>query len=141
MSLMSCYHIDFVTFDLAAKDDRGRPIDDPLAELLDHRSGVARAQVELLGDLQAGQIQAHEIQADDPGSQGFVMPGEDRPGEVVKTLSASVTLVALPIALGLVSTILDHAIRRAMRTGDAVGPTHSSDRLEALGVVDEIPDV
>jgi hypothetical protein len=141
MALLSCPHIDFVTFDLAGKDDRGRAIDDPLAELLDHRPGVARAQVEFLGDLQAGQIQAHEIQADNPGSQGFVMPSEDRPGEVVKPLSASVTFVALPIALGLVSTILDDAIRRAMRTGNAIGPTHSSDRLEAPGVVDEIPDV
>jgi hypothetical protein len=69
------------------------------------------------------------------------MAGEDRPGEVVKTRSASVTFVALPIALSLVSTILDHAIRRAMRPGNAGGPTHGSDRLEALGVVDEIPDV
>src|SRR5277367_6699484 len=37
MTLMSSHHINFVTFDLPLQHDRRGPIDDPLAELLDHR--------------------------------------------------------------------------------------------------------
>ena len=99
---MSRHHIDFVTFDLAGKDDLGLTIDDPLTELLDHGSGVAGAEVEFLGDLQAGQVQAHEIQANDPDSQRLVMAGEDGVGEVVEALPTGMTLVTLP--LGWVSS-------------------------------------
>ncbi len=69
------------------------------------------------------------------------MPGEDRSGEVVEALPIGVTLGALSVRLSLISTILDDASRRAVRTGNAIGPTHDSDRLEALEVVDEVPDV
>ena len=57
---MSGHHIDFVALDLALQHDRGASIDDPLAELLDHGPGVV-LDVELLGDLQARQVQAHEV--------------------------------------------------------------------------------
>ena len=50
---MSRHHIDFVAFDLAGKDDRGPAVDDPLAELLDHRPGVIFVDIKFLGDLQA----------------------------------------------------------------------------------------
>jgi hypothetical protein len=56
---MSRHHIDFVAFDRAGKRDRGPTIDDPLAELLDHRPGIVLVHVELFGDLQAGEVQAH----------------------------------------------------------------------------------
>jgi hypothetical protein len=69
------------------------------------------------------------------------MASEDGIGEVVESLPTGVTFVALPVGLGLVSTVLDDASRRAMRAGNTIGPTHGSDGLEALGVVDEIPDV
>ncbi len=65
---MSGHHIDFVALDLALQDNRGATIDDPLAELPDHRTGVILVDVEFLGDLQSRQVQPHEIQAGDPGS-------------------------------------------------------------------------
>src|SRR3954447_19701877 len=37
MPLMSRHHIDFVAFDRAGKRHRGPAVNDPLAELLDHR--------------------------------------------------------------------------------------------------------
>ena len=51
MAFMSCHHIDFVAFDITGKLDRWLPIDDSLTKLLDHRSGVTRAQIEFLGNL------------------------------------------------------------------------------------------
>ena len=96
-----------IGLDFAGKGELALPIDDPLTESLDHRASIAGAQVEFLGDLQTGEIQAHKVQANDPGSQGFMMSREDRPGEVVEAMSAGMTLVALPVGLGLVSAILD----------------------------------
>jgi hypothetical protein len=58
---MSGHHIDFVALDLALQHDRGTPLDDPLAELADHGPGVVLADVQLLGDLQPREIQAHEV--------------------------------------------------------------------------------
>ncbi|CAN5890544.1 hypothetical protein BH23PLA1_BH23PLA1_37070 [soil metagenome] len=86
---MSCYDIDFVAFDLTLQHDRRATGNDPLAELLDHRPGVILVDVELLGDLQSRQVQAHEIQACDPGSQRLVMAGEDGVGEVVEASAAA----------------------------------------------------
>jgi hypothetical protein len=53
---MSRHHIDFVALDLPLQDDRRATLDDPLAELLDHRPGVILVDVELLGDLQSRQV-------------------------------------------------------------------------------------
>src|SRR5438309_9789354 len=92
MPLMSRHHIDFAAFDRAGKRDRGPAIDDPLAELLDHHPGVVLVHVELLGDLQAGEVQPHQVQAGDPGSQRPVVAGEDCAGEVVEASPAAVAL-------------------------------------------------
>ncbi|CAN5854984.1 hypothetical protein BH23PLA1_BH23PLA1_31110 [soil metagenome] len=48
-------------FHLAFQDHRRTMIDNPLAELLDHRPGVILVDVEFLGDLQSRQVQANEI--------------------------------------------------------------------------------
>ena len=61
MALMSCYHIDFVALNLPFQDDRRTTLDDPLAELPDHRPGVILVDVEFLGDLQSREVQTHEI--------------------------------------------------------------------------------
>ena len=106
MPLMSRHHIDFVAFDRTGKRDRGPAINDPLAELLDHRPGVILVHVELLGDLQAGEVQPHQVQAGDPGSQRPVVAGEDRAGEVVEASPAGAALVALAVRLGVVPPVL-----------------------------------
>jgi hypothetical protein len=45
MALMSCHHIDFVAFDLAAEDLLGLAFDDPFAELGDHLLGVVGVEI------------------------------------------------------------------------------------------------
>src|SRR3954462_10332550 len=69
------------------------------------------------------------------------MAGEDRAGEVVEASPTGVALVTLPVRLGVVPPVLGHRGRGAMGAGDPVGPADRSDRLVALGVVDQILDV
>src|SRR4051794_37622452 len=69
------------------------------------------------------------------------MAGEDRAGEVVEASPTGVALVTLPVRLGVVPPVLGHRGRGAMGAGDPVGPAHRSDRLVALGVVDQVLDV
>ena len=138
---MSGHDIDFVAFDFALQHDRGTAIDDPLAELLEHRPGVILIQIEFLGDLQAREVQSHEIQAGDPGPQRLVVPGEDRVGQVVEPLSATAALVALAMGLGVIPAVLDDRTRRTVGAGHAIRPAHLPDDLVALGVVEEVLDV
>jgi hypothetical protein len=138
---MSRHDIDFVALDLARERLRRRPVDDPLAESRDHVAGVPLVDVELAGDLQSREIQAHQIQAGDPGPQRQVMTGEDGAGQVVEPLATAPAFVPLAVGLGAVAAVLDDRSRRAEGAGDAVGPPHVADGLEALGVVEEILDV
>src|SRR3954447_24012222 len=106
MALMSCHHIDFVALVLPLQHDRSAAVDDPLSELLDHGPGIILVDVEFLGDLQSREVQAHEIEAGDPGPQGQVMAGEDGVGQVVKSLAAGPTLIALAKRLSVVPAVL-----------------------------------
>jgi hypothetical protein len=107
ISLMSCHHIDFVALDLTFEHDRRTAIDDPLTKLLDHRLDVVSVHVEFFGDLQTRQVQSHKIEADDPRSQRLMMTREDGSSEVVKPPLTSVTEVALPIGLGVITSVFD----------------------------------
>jgi hypothetical protein len=138
---MSRHDIDFVTLDLASKHDGGTAIDDPLTELLDHRLTVVAVHVEFLGDLQTRPIQPHAVDADDPGSKGLVMAREAGPGEVVEPPLTSVAEVALAMRRGVITPVLDHRLERAVRSENPVGPVHLPNRLEAPGVVNQVPDV
>ena len=105
---MSRHDIDFVAFDLAGKGDRRPAVDDPLAQLLDHRPGIIFVDIQLFGDLQPGEVQAHQVEAGYPGFQRLVVVGEDRPGEVVEPPGTASALITLPVRLGVVSPVLDH---------------------------------
>ena len=85
---------------------RGLPGDDPLAQLRGHHLGVVLVEVQFLGDLLVGEVQAHEVQAQDPDPQRLVVAGEDGVGQVVEAAAAAVALVALPLRLGVVPPVL-----------------------------------
>jgi len=70
-----------------------------MAQAFGHRMHVVLVQVEFLGNLRVGQVQAHEVQAQDPDGQGLVLPGQRRPGQVVEAPAARLTLVAPQMAL------------------------------------------
>ena len=67
--------------------------------------------------------------------------GEDGSGQVVEPPPAALAEVGLTMCLDVVTPIFDDRLGQTMGAGDPVGPTHLSDGLEALGVVDEVADV
>lgn len=105
---MSRHDIDFVAFDLAGKGDRRPAIDYPLAQLLDHRPGIIFVDIQLFGDLQPGEVQAHQAEAGYPSFQRLVVVGEHRPDEVVEPPAKASALVTLPVRLGVFPPVLDH---------------------------------
>jgi hypothetical protein len=141
MTLMSCDHIDFVTFDLAAEDLDGLACDDPFAALGGHHLGVVGVEISLLADLFIGEIPPHEGEAKNPDPQGLVMAGEDRPGQVIEVLLTGLTLIPLPLGLGRIVALLGDGRGVAMGAGDALRPAQVPDGLVALVVVDEVLDV
>ena len=93
---MPGHDVHLVALDLAVELDLGLAHDDPLAELRGHDLGVVGVDTQLLGDLLVGEVQPHEVQAQHPDPQRLVMPGEDRPGQVVEPRPAGVAAISLP---------------------------------------------
>jgi len=106
MALMSGHHIDFIALDLAGGFLGRDPVDDPPAKRRDHGSGVRLVDAEFAGDLQA-----REVQAGDPGPRRRVVAGEDGPGQVVEPPATALALVPLAVGLGLVAAVLDDRAR------------------------------
>src|SRR5262249_31402194 len=101
-SLMSSHHVDLVAFDLTGEHHRRPLLDDALPQLRAHPLGVVRIEIQLAGNLLVGEVQAEEIQAEDPDPQGLMMAGEDGPGQVVEPAGTRLAEVALPGRLNLV---------------------------------------
>lgn len=79
---------------------------------------VVLVQVQFLGNLRVGQVQAHEVQAQDPDGQGLVVPGQRRPGQVVEALAARLAPVALRMPIRPVVAAPDGLV--ALRLADQV---------------------
>ena len=69
---------------------------------------VVFIQTQFPGDLEIGQVQPHEIQAQDPDPQRLLMAGQDCPGQVIEATAAFLAAVALAVALGLIMPIANH---------------------------------
>jgi hypothetical protein len=50
-------------------------------------------------------------------------------------------MIALTLRLGLVPTVFHHRLGAAVRTPHAVGPASLTNGLEALGIIDQCPNV
>src|SRR3954471_9235631 len=141
VALVARHDVHLVALDLATEGDLGPPDDYPLPRGGGHPLGVVRVEVEFLGDLLIGEVQAHEVQDQDPDPQRPVMSGEDRIGQVIEATAAGPTFVPLSLRFGFIPALLDDRIRVAVRAADAVGPAEVADHLVALGVVDDPQDV
>src|SRR5262249_16486290 len=73
--------------------------DDALTESGGHDLGLIGVDVQLLSDLLVGEVQPHEVQAQDPDPQRLMVPGEDGPTEVIESLAAAMALVYDPNAI------------------------------------------
>ena len=138
---MSCHHIDFIAFHLAAERHLRLAFHDPFAQPRGHLLDIITIKIQLLSNLFIREIQPHEIEAENPDPQRLVMAGEDRAGQVVEAFLTGLALVALSLRLGRIVPLFRNPRRVAMGTGYTLGPAQLADRLEALMVVDEVLDV
>ena len=99
---MTGYHIHLVTFDLPGQARLGFERHNPLAQLSGHRLHVILVQPQLLGNLLIGQIQAHEIQTQNPYPQGLMMTGKDRVRQIIKVPMTALAVVFPPRWLGCI---------------------------------------
>src|SRR3954469_24211138 len=70
-----------------------------------------------------------------------MVPGQCRAGEVVKAPGAGLTAIALPVRLGVVVPVADHPITATPGTAHALRPAKLAHQREALGVVQQPPEV
>jgi hypothetical protein len=102
---------------------------------------VVFIQTQFPSDLEIGEIQTHEIQAQDPDPQRLMVAGQNCPGQVIEATAAFFATVALAVALCFIVTIADHRMARTARTLNAVGPSVLTDPLVALLVINERSEV
>ncbi|MGB8839487.1 MAG: hypothetical protein WCC64_00300 [Aliidongia sp.] len=130
-----------VDLDHALKRHFGDLGDKALAQARGHRLDIVLIQVQFPGDLEIGEVQPHEIQAQYPDPERLMMPSQDRPSQVIKADAAAFATVALAVPLLLVMTITDHRMARTTGTAHAIGPTMLTDQLVALVVCNERSEV
>lgn len=110
------------------------------AQLLGHLLNELSVKVEFLGDLAVGEVQAHEVQAQNPNLERLMMASKDGAGEIIKTLLAFLAFVAL--GWGFVGkTSADNMPGFTKRTGAPLRPTKLAYGIVALGIIDKILDV
>ena len=66
MPFVTGHDVDFVALHFPDQDRFGLASDDPVPQLLGHALNVIRVQPQLLGNLGIREVQAHEIQTQDP---------------------------------------------------------------------------
>lgn len=99
---------------------------------------VIFVQTQLLPDLLVGDVQAHQVQAQDPHPQRLVVTREDRSGQVVKVALASRAAIFSARRLGRVMPLPGHFGRRTMRTAYSLRPAPFAYFVVTLGIVQQV---
>jgi hypothetical protein len=137
MTFVPRHDIDLVHLHGALELDLWRFGQQALAPARRHGLDVVLIQTEFVGDLTVGEIEAHEIQAQNPDAERLMTASQDRPGQIVEAAAAPLATVALPVLLGVVNAVADDGTTGTAGAADAVGPTVLTDQFVALRLVDE----
>ncbi|MDO9713623.1 diguanylate cyclase [Paracraurococcus sp. LOR1-02] len=138
---MAGHDVDLVHLDVALQP-HGRGLGGKAAaQLLRHALHVRGGQAQFRGDLSVRQVQAHEVEAQHPDTQGLVMPGQDRAGQVIEALAAGVASIALAMRLAIIMASAHHRLAVAARTLHLLRPAVLPHHGEALGVVQQRREV
>jgi hypothetical protein len=137
MTFVPRHDIDLVHLHGTLELDLRRFGQQALAQARRHCLDAVLIQTEFVGDLTVGEIETHEIQAQNPYAERLMTPGQDRPGQIVEAAAATLATVALPLLLGVVDPVAYDAVTATARAANAVGPTVLTDQLVTLRVVDE----
>jgi hypothetical protein len=91
MSLVAGPDVDFVAFHYPLESATGGPCTDLSAK--SHRHGLCNigVEIQLRGDLVIGHVEAHEIQHNNPGGDGMMLPCQNGPRKVIE---AKLTVIA-----------------------------------------------
>jgi hypothetical protein len=116
--LVPCDNLDLLYLNLTMQGDSGHFRHQSGAQLLGHRLHVGGDQVQLLRDLAAREIEAHQVEAQHPDSQRAVVLDEGRAAQIVKRCRVGRTTVALPVRVGIIAAVACHAI--AVAVGGAI---------------------
>jgi hypothetical protein len=114
--------VDLVTFHHAGQDFGRARRQDAGAQLFGHGLHVTDIEVELAGDLRVRQVQAHEVEAQDPDPQRLMMAGENCVGQVIEARLTGRAAVTLALGLPIVMTMPGHLVTLAYRATHAFGP-------------------
>src|SRR4051794_20996822 len=118
-----------------------RPSEQTLAKLLGHRLHVRGVQAQFLSDLPVGEVQPHQVEAQNPHAERLMVPGQHRASQVVKTAMARLAQVALPMPLPFVMAVADHHSTVAVRTAHAIRPTMLTHQIKAPGLVQQAREI
>jgi hypothetical protein len=141
MALMPSYHIYFIALDFPFQEWLWLLGHNAFPKLGSHLMDVGPIQVQFLSNLLIGEVQPHEIQAQNPDPQGLVVPTENGARQIVKATVAVLALVSLALGLGIVMPLLGDALGRALGADYPIRPAHCTDRSIALGVINQILDI
>ncbi|MDO9712696.1 hypothetical protein Q7A36_30455 [Paracraurococcus sp. LOR1-02] len=137
LAFVAGHDVDLVHLDVALQP-HGRGLGGKAAaQLLRHDLHVRDRQAQFRGDLSVRQVQAHEGEAQRPDTQGLVMPGQDRAGQVIEALAAGIAPVALAMWLAIIMAIAHHRLAVAAMTLHLLRPPMLPHHGEALGVVQQ----
>src|SRR6266566_2324370 len=87
------------------------------------------------------EIQAHEIEAQDPHLQGLMMAGKDGVSQIIKASVTVVTLIALTSGFRVIKAALDNVLGLTRWTCYTIWPAQLADGLITLHLIDQMLDV
>src|SRR3954463_7034725 len=137
LALVPGHDVDFIDLSGVVQLRDGSACHQPLAEMLGHRLHVRGIQAQFLRDLPVGEVQPHQVEAQNPHAQWLMVPGQHRAGQIVEASMARLAQVALPVPLAFVMAIADDHGIVAVRAAHASWPTMLTHKLKTLGLVQQ----
>ena len=134
---MASHDIDLVDLDRTFEFDVGCLIDDAFAQLGGHAVDIVLVQIQFVGDLPIGKIEAHEIKTQNPDAQRLMMTGQDGTAKVIKAAAAPLAAIALPMRLGVVTTVAGNLAACTSGAAHTLWPTMLPDQLVAFSIINE----
>jgi hypothetical protein len=129
------HDVDLIAFHLTAQGGGEFLGHDALAQLSRHVMRLVFVEVEFLGNWRIGQVEAHEIRAQNPDAQRLMMTSKERVSQIVKAPFTGLAQIALPLGLSGVAPLFGDLWTVAIGAPDAIGPAHIADGGETFSVV------
>ena len=95
---------------------------DPFTQLCRHLLHITAIERQCVGNVLVRQVEAHEIEAQDPDFQRLMMAGKDGVGQIIKACVTVTTLIALTYRFRVIKPTLDDLCGLTRGAGDTVWP-------------------